>query len=208
MPTTRSTRLTPPPRTAARWLVLRVLLVLAGVLLGGASAGCARESPTPSAARPVSAPAEVAAPVVPEAVAVLGAWDAARAEAWARGDPALLRRLYVPGSRAGERDRAMLRAWVARGLRVRGLSTQLLSVRSVRRTHASWTLVVTDRVAAGRVVVRGSLRGRGPGAPRSLPAGAPSTRTVVLRRVEGGWRVASVRRAPAGGAVAEVSPLG
>jgi len=115
---------------------------------------------------------------------VLRAWDEQRAEAWARGDPALLAALYAPGSRAGRRDRAMLEAWTSRGLVVRGLRTQLLEVRTVRRSPSAWTLRVTDRQAGGVAV--------GPGVRRSLPVDAATTRTVVLHRLGGRWRVAAV----------------
>jgi hypothetical protein len=123
----------------------------------------------------------------PEPVEVLRAWDARRARAWARGDPRSLRRLYTPDSVAGRRDRAMLRAWATRGLVVRDLRTQLLSVRELARTRSSWTLLVTDRLAGGVVV--------GAGVRRALPRDEPSTRTVRLRRLGGVWRVASVRPA-------------
>jgi hypothetical protein len=84
----------------------------------------------------------------------------------------------------------MLRAWVARGLAVRGLRTQLLAVRTVDHTRTTWTLEVTDRVLGGVAV--------GPGVRRPLPRDRPSTRVVRLRRVDGVWRVAWVR--PGGGA--------
>jgi hypothetical protein len=122
-------------------------------------------------------------------VAILRAWDARRAEAWALGDPGLLATLYTPRSMAGRHDRAMLRAWSARGLVVRDLRTQLLAVRVLRHTRSAWTLLVTDRL------VGGVADGRGPSRP--LPRDEPTTRTVRLRLVDGGWRVASVR--PIGG---------
>jgi hypothetical protein len=93
--------------------------------------------------------------------------------------------LYTRDSLAGRRDRAMLRAWTSRGLVVRGLRTQLLAVRELSRSASTWTLRVTDRVAGGVAV--------GPGLRRTLPVDAASTRTVVLRRVDGRWVVASVR---------------
>jgi hypothetical protein len=158
------------------WSAL-VLLVLA---LGA----CAREAP---AAAPQVEPVETAAaqaPAAPPAVEVLRAWDARRAEAWARGDPRVLATLYAPGSMAGRHDRAMLRAWTSRGLVVRGLRTQLLAVRELSRSPSTWTLRVTDRLAGGVAV--------GPGVRRALPVDAATTRTVVLRWLEGQWRVASV----------------
>ena len=137
---------------------------------------------------PQTQPAELAAataPVAPPSVELLRVWDAQRAGAWARGDPRMLRRLYTPGSAAGRHDRAMLRAWADRGLVVRGLRTQLLSVDVLRRTSSTWTLLVTDRLVGGTAV--------GAGVRRALPRDEPTTRRVTLRSVAGEWRVASVR---------------
>jgi hypothetical protein len=149
------------------------------------------------AAMTIAAPAPVATPLIepldtaaaaeppgPPAVEALRAWDALRAGAWARGDLTALAALYVPGSVAGRRDRAMLRAWVSRGLVVRGMQTQLLEVRELRRTASVWTLVVTDRMVGG-FAVGTSMR-------RPLPRDAPTTRTVELRRVGGRWLVSAV----------------
>lgn len=122
-------------------------------------------------------------PEVP-AAAVLHAWDARRAQAWASGDPAALRRLYTAGSPAGRIDRAMLRSWHDRGLRVVGLRTQLLSLVVRAWSGGRLEVVVTDRVAGGVAV--------GAGVRVPLPRDAASTRTVVLRRVAGEWRVSSV----------------
>jgi hypothetical protein len=159
----------------------RVPLVLALVLAVGA---CAREAPAaPALVEPVETSA-VGAPAAPPPVEVLRAWDAQRAEAWARGDPGLLARLYTPGSMAGRRDRAMLRAWGARGLVVRELRTQLLAVRELRHTRLTWTLQVTDRLAGGVAV--------GHGIRRPLPIDQATTRIVVLRRLGGHWRVSAV----------------
>jgi hypothetical protein len=121
----------------------------------------------------------------PPAVVVLHDWDRRRADAWARGDPSDLRALYTRGSVAGRHDRAMLRAWAARGLVVHDLRTQLLSVRELAHTETTWTLRVTDRLADGLAV--------GPGVRRPLPRDQATTRTLRLRRVDGTWLVASVR---------------
>ena len=136
----------------------------------------------PASARP--APVEHVA-AGPPAVAVLHAWDQRRAEAWARGDPRLLRPLYTRGSVAGRNDRAMLGAWAARGLVVQDLRTQLLGVRELAHAPTTWTLQVTDRLAGGVAV--------GPGVRRPLPSDQATTRTLWLRRVDGAWLVAAVR---------------
>ena len=116
--------------------------------------------------------------------AVLASWDARRSRAWTTGDVAALRRLYVPGSRAGRGDVRMLRAYAARGLRVRGLGTQVLALRVVRESPRLLELVVTDRVTGGEAVGRGR--------PLALPADRPSTRRLLLRRVGGRWLVDEV----------------
>jgi hypothetical protein len=128
--------------------------------------------------------AEGPVPVGPPPVAVLRQWDAQRAEAWARGDQRQLAALYTPGSVAGRRDRAMLRAWTRRGLAVRDLRTQLLAVHELAHRRSTWRLQVTDRLVGGLAV--------GPGVWRPLPRDGATTRTVRLRLVDGAWRVASV----------------
>jgi hypothetical protein len=78
----------------------------------------------------------------------------------------------------------MLGAWSARGLVVQGLRTQLLSVKVLEHGRASWTLLVTDRLAGGVAV--------GAGVRRPLPRDQATIRTVRLCRVLGRWRVVSV----------------
>ncbi|MFD1248985.1 hypothetical protein ACFQ3F_14385 [Nocardioides ginsengisoli] len=166
---------------------MTIVLVAAGVLT-------AREQSAviaPPAAGPAVGPAvgpvvvgPVMGPVI-EPVTVLRAWDRARSAAWAAGDVAALGRLYVRRSRAGERDRAMLRAWLRRGLRVRGMVMQVLAVELRARTERRMVLVVTDRLAAGSV----------PGA-EALPRDGPTTRRLVFRWA-GRWRLASAGQARA-----------
>ena len=180
--------------------VSRLLLLsvgLTGLLVGGSQLSARWGEHMPdrplAPAREPAAPklSRAASPAVPRAEAaaagVLRTWDLARAAAWAAGDAQALRRLYAPGSRAGRVDVAMLAAWRARGLRVEGLSTQLLAVRVVRRTPHRWVLRVEDRVT--RAVAVGS------GQQRRLPADRAGTSVVELVSVGGAWRVASVRRA-------------
>ena len=163
-------------------LLATALVVTSAVTAVGVAAG---QSPGPQpAAAPLVEPPTAEATAAPAAVQVLRAWDAQRAAAWARGDPERLAALYTPGSVAGRRDRAMLRGWRARGLVVRGLRTQLLAVRELRHSPSTWTVEVTDRLAGGVAVGRG-IRQR-------LPVDKATTRTIVLRRVGGQWRVAAV----------------
>lgn len=159
--------------------LLLVALVLTAVVAAGATVVTVlARDPAP----PVAVVTPRAAPVGP---AVLRSWDARRAAAWARADVAGLQALYVPGSVAGRRDVAMLRAWAARGLRVRGMRMQVLAVDVVHRRSGRLVLTVTDRLARAVAV--------GHGVRRALPRDVPSSRTVTLVRQAETWRVAAVR---------------
>ncbi|RLV49116.1 hypothetical protein D9V37_11140 [Nocardioides mangrovicus] len=133
---------------------------------------------------PVAAALGAPAPSSPALVA-LHRWDAARARAWASGEPAALRRLYVPGAAAGRADVALLRRYLARGLVVTGMSQQVLAVRVTRAGTDRLVLRVTDRLV-GAVAVSVS-------AHQPLPASAPLTRRLELRRVGEEWRMATIR---------------
>ena len=160
---------------------LRIVLVLGVVgalaAVGLLQAGLGHE-PTPTAAL-------ATAPARSPALDVLHGWDHARSHAWATGDVAALRRLYVAGSAAGRADVRLLRRYQARGLVVRQLRMQVFAVRVMRRDDGILRMRVTDRVAGG-VAVTGRRRFR-------LPVDRPTTHTIVLRRVADSWRVASVR---------------
>ena len=159
-------------------LLLLVLLMLACTLLGvGVVVLSAREpaavTTAPTAFRPVTdGPA-----------AVLREWDARRAVAWAAGDLAALRSLYVAKSTAGERDVARLARWLDQRLRVGRLEMQVLRVRVLDERRGVLRLAVTDRIA--RAETTSGLR---------LPGDAPSTWRITMRRVDGEWKVAAVRR--------------
>lgn len=178
----------PTPAAPVRRLPAAALTVLlAALLLLGcsteASEGPVRGSPVPATSATVTV-----APARPlPAADLLRRWDRARAEAFAAGDPAALRRLYVPGSAAGTTDVRMLRAYLRRGLRVEGMRMQLLAVDVVERQPARIRLRVTDRLADGALAV-------GPGSRVPLPADAASTRAIELVRRGGDvWQVRSVR---------------
>lgn len=119
---------------------------------------------------------------------MLRGWDLRRARAYARGDATALRRLYVPGSRAGEADVRLLEAYAGRGLVVRGLTMQLLAVRARARCPDSLRLRVTARVSGARAAPL--LR---PGPETLLPRDAPSTHVMTLHRRGGRWQVGWVR---------------
>jgi hypothetical protein len=152
-------------------------LVVLVVALGSALGGCAGAASTDPAPVPTRL----------RASDVLRSWDDARSAAFASGDVAALRGLYVPGSAAGTADVRMLRAYLGRGLRVEGMRMQVLSLDVLSSHGAHLRLRVTDRLADGAVAV-------GAAAAVTLPADAASTRVVEMVRVDdGSWRVASVR---------------
>ncbi|ROR90409.1 hypothetical protein [Nocardioides aurantiacus] len=142
-----------------------------------------REPPSPAPTAPTVRAAAVSPSPRSEAGprAVLRAWDRRRAAAWAAGDAEALRRLYVPGSRAGRSDVRLLGEYAARGVRVRRLTTQVFAVDVVGAAPRRWRLRVVDRVAGGELVARGRVR--------ALRSGPVVTRRVELVRRDDGWRV-------------------
>lgn len=118
---------------------------------------------------------------------VLRGWDAARSRAFAAGDVGSLRRLYVAGSSAGTSDERLLRDYLERGLRVEGMSMQVLALEVLHDDPGRLRLLVTDRLT-GAVAV-------GHGTRLPLPADRASTRVVELRRsaTDKAWRVVWVR---------------
>ncbi|GEB13445.1 hypothetical protein [Pimelobacter simplex] len=164
-------------------MVVTALAVAAGVVARGGGGG--------EASAAGGAPAVAGAGAEVRALAVLHRWDRARARAWARGDPAALARLYAPRSRAGQRDVAMLRAWLRRGLRVEGLRMQVLDAALVVRDRRRLVLVVTDRLAGGLAVGRADPSPRT--GRRALPRDRPSARRLVFLRVAGRWLLSSVQ---------------
>jgi hypothetical protein len=161
--------------------VLLVLLLAACTGLGLAVVALS-ERGEPDPTDPVSA----VAPVTDGPVAVLRDWDHRRAAAWAAGDVRRLRSLYVARSAAADADAARLQQWVARDLRVRDLTTQVLHAQVLTDRPDRIVLSVTDRIARG--VVAGAAE------PLRLPADGASTWRITMRRMAGDWLVASVTR--------------
>ena len=117
------------------------------------------------------------------ALRILRHWDARRNTAWAAGDLAGLRRLYLPGSAAGAYDVWCLQQYVDRGLVVDDMRIQVLSAELKSWAPRRLTVVVTDRLAASEAV--DPTGGRHP-----LPRDLASTTSVTLVRDRGGWLVA------------------
>ncbi|QBR91470.1 hypothetical protein [Nocardioides euryhalodurans] len=154
-----------------------------GVLLAGALVLTALL--VPAGPEPVAPPGRALAADRTAPLEVLRGWDRDRARAWRRGDGEALAELYVPGSRAGRADAALLEAYAGRGLRVTGVRMQLAAVEVVARTGDRLELLVTDRL--GRTVARGG------GGSFSLPGDDWSRRRVVMVRSGTRWQVAEVR---------------
>jgi hypothetical protein len=156
-----------------------VVLVVSAVLglVTGATLVVLATGPEPLGEVSVEKPAD------PEALRVLRAWDGLRSRAYARADAAALARLYAPGSRAGAADLAVLRGYRERGLRVTGMRTQVLSATVLRQSERRIELLVTD-------VLVDAVASDGDRMRWSLPHDRPSTRRVVLVRVDQTWRVA------------------
>ncbi len=187
--TSRTTAVTTVAVTAAVLLAVAALVVTGVVRASPDGAPATPTAPVPAAAA-TSGVAKVTVPEAVHAVAVLREWDAARAAAWAAADPRALRSLYAVGSRAGDRDVAMLRRWMRRGVRVEEMGMQVFSLRLRARGDRRMVLVVTDRLA-GAVAVRDST-----GERWDLPRDRPSTRRLVLLRRSGTWLLDEVYDSP------------
>lgn len=181
----------PPP--------LRMTLAVAGVIVVTVAAlvmtGLLRSTQEEDRSSPASDAPPSAAPTdtFTDALAslvVLHNWDRSRSRAWASGDVAALRRIYLPGSSAGAHDVAMLRRWVERGLRVHRMSMQVLSVELRVRSHWRIVLDVTDRLADAVAVPAGG------GAERLLPRDGLTTRRLAFRLVDGRWLLGSAYERP------------
>jgi hypothetical protein len=165
-----------------------------GVLSGLVLVVPVRHLLDPGHGRAVAVPSPQAVRVVddagrePPAARVLQAWDRRRAAAYANGSARALRAAYVPGSRAGVADVALLRAYRDRGWRVVGMRTQVLALTVLEHAPGRWRLRVTDRLAGGVAVRLGERV--------SLPRDRASTHVITLTRGPGRrWRVAAVRAA-------------
>jgi hypothetical protein len=170
-----------------------VRVLVAGLALGvSVLAVISLVAGSPAPARVPTPPADVVAG--PSPFAVLHEWDRRRSAAWSAGDTAALSRLYTVRSTAGSSDVALLRRYVARGLRVRDMRMQLLGARVLVRRPWVIALEVVDRLDDAVVVRSGELQ-----AARRLPSDGATTHRLVLRLVAGRWRMARVSVVGSGG---------
>jgi hypothetical protein len=174
--------------------------VLAALLLVGACGTVERADVVAPRAAPAGQPAgavEVAA--APESAGwtcpgpcrrwrgVLHGLDRHRTRAYAQGDPALLSRVYLPGTRVLAADRRMLAAWIDRGATVSGVRLRVLRADRLGRTvGAGARLRVVDRLGP-------AVAHLPDGRQRALPRDRPTERVVVLVRTRHGWRIAASR---------------
>ncbi|MGH3355745.1 MAG: hypothetical protein ACRDOJ_07580 [Nocardioidaceae bacterium] len=116
---------------------------------------------------------------------VLAALDLLRARAYAESDARLLRAVYTPRSRVLRVDRALLRRYHRRGVRVTGLRMRVIGLHVVERRGRHVVLRVREQVSGG-VAISAGVR-------RMLSADEPETRLITLHRDHGaGWRIAAV----------------
>ncbi len=187
-----------PPRRRRRpsALVLGSALLTLGLLAGGlvwANSGdradqvstlpAASRLPTPPAASPAASPVAAVEPVWAQ---VLDGLDRQREQAFAQGAPALLGRVWAPGSAGATGDAAALAALTASGRTAWGVRHE---VRAVSRTtwsagHAE--LRVTD------VLTPQVLRDAAGSAVRPLPGRGAATYIVVLVELADGWRISEL----------------
>ncbi len=122
---------------------------------------------------------------------MLARLDASRERAWRKGSTALLEQVYAVGAPELRLDRAHLRAYLARGLRVEGVSLTFRRLRVVERGDNHVRLRVVDRLGPLEATTTD-------GRVRSLPADRPTEHLIDLTRERGEWRVARIVTAPAG----------
>lgn len=181
----------PPIARALPAAAAAVLLVLGAVLLWRWTEPDPIPASTPEpGAVSVSSEAEAEASEAeagpgPPVVSVLQDWDAARSDAYAAGDRRALADLYLPGTRVGAADDRLLSSYLRRGLRVRDLEVQLLSVEVIRSSDDEMLLRVVDRISAGRV--------EGAGVRQALPQDRPTAHRVRLVRSGARWVLADPR---------------
>jgi hypothetical protein len=163
-------------------------------------------TPEPTPAATPSPPAPAASSTPPAAggapagqapadwAVVLDRLDAARAQAFAAGDPARLAEVYAPGSAGLAADAALLRSLVDRGETAEGVRHGVRSVELLDEHPSRVRLRVVDVLAGYSVLDEGGVL-----IHRALPRG-PQTFLVDLQSTPVGWRLVEVRPAAASSA--------
>ena len=122
---------------------------------------------------------------------ILTAIDLRREAAWRRGEPELLRSVYVSPSPELREDRRLMAGYLRRGLRVSGVGLRFLRVEAQRVSPDSASLLVVDRLGAAFAV-------DDRGAAQPLPRDLPTRHRVELEKVGRQWRISRVELAPEG----------
>jgi hypothetical protein len=161
-------------------------LLVVGAVVGWLS-GRGGEQPPPALPRAATTPAASPSAVAFDWVPVLDRLDAARAEAFAKGDVAGLGRVYAAGSPGLASDTALLQGLVDQGQSAHGLrhAVRSVQVRSASADRAELRVVdvlsaYEVRDAAGAVISRAPARGE-------------QAFLVELTKAAGGWRLVQVR---------------
>lgn len=172
--------------------VLGLLVLLAG--LAGWWSG--RAGPPPAAA---AVPALSAVPAITSAdwPAVLTELDAARAAAYASGDPAALTAVWAPGSPGLAADSEILRTLadqdqVVRGLRHTLRSVDVVAAGDVGPTGSPVASDGTVRLRVVDVLAGHEIRDRAGTVVRAVPARSSASWQLLMRSTPAGWRIETV----------------
>src|SRR5215210_1945355 len=96
----------PPPLRTTLGVAALIVVAVVGLVMTGLLRSTPgeehRSSPAPQPAVP--RPSTMTVTEAVSSLSVLRDWDRARSAAWARGDVAALRRIYLTGSRVGAHD--------------------------------------------------------------------------------------------------------
>lgn len=123
---------------------------------------------------------------IESAADALARLDAKRSLAYATGDAALLRSLYLDASPAEQADLSNLQRMVAAGERTHGFGTEMVSTQVLESSTNVLRLAVIDTVPAFDVRrLDGSL-------VRAEPGRGQRTFEITLQRVDGRWLYAAV----------------
>jgi hypothetical protein len=136
-------------------------------------------------AEPSTTPYAAADRARARALQVARDWDEARTSALLAGDVPRLRELYRPGSGLARQDVDLLRRYAGRGVRLRSMARQVLAVDVHVSSPRAVALTLVERLVAVRAQVDGL--------ERTLPTPALTTHRLHFERVDGRWRLSSVR---------------
>ncbi len=165
--------------------VIRFGLCLVGVVLVCSGAAQPPAAGAPSRSVPAAEAGAVAAPAHHWA-RVLHRLDRRRARAYASADLRVLREVYLAGSAVLRRDRAVLRAYAKREIRLTGVRFELFAVRTRTTSPGSVLLRVVDRLNRPTAHTETGVV--------TLPQDRATRWSIRLDRTRVGWRIAAVRR--------------